>query len=350
MALTPRHARRAGRARARGAHLRHRARRRALAGVSAALPFRALPVARERRRRTRRDVGEPPVRTGSAGRRGGCRRWPSNSDVPLMRFRHVGGITTRHGRGVGVHAQADGGTRVRIVHVWDGPALAAHRRPFAATAVIGPVFVHGIASRTLAGLAARRGTTAHERRDRRLPHRASRRPIVPTSCVSPASSRRRSPASAAITPIGTGVDGAVGRAARASESAVGTLTRFDPSIFRSRNARAQVDDFDAADHLEAKRAKRLDRFGAVLACVARKLALEDAEHRPRRRGPRARRRDDGHGARRRRLRRGAGSARFLQRRAARGGRDAGARGVRRRGELQHRHRVRRARAPTPRTR
>jgi hypothetical protein len=42
---------------------------------------------------------------------------------------------------------------VRIVHSWDGP-----RWPligiFAATTVIGPLFVHGIASRTLAGLGA----------------------------------------------------------------------------------------------------------------------------------------------------------------------------------------------------
>jgi hypothetical protein len=47
---------------------------------------------------------------------------------------------------------ASEGTRVRIVHAWDGP-----RWPLvgilAATTVIGPVFVHGIASRTLAGLA-----------------------------------------------------------------------------------------------------------------------------------------------------------------------------------------------------
>jgi coenzyme Q-binding protein COQ10 len=45
------------------------------------------------------------------------------------------------------------GTHVRIVHVWDGPAWPAVGSP-AATLVIGPVFVHGIASRTLAGLAA----------------------------------------------------------------------------------------------------------------------------------------------------------------------------------------------------
>ena len=47
---------------------------------------------------------------------------------------------------------AAGGTLVRILHAWDGP-----RWPvigiFAATSIIGPVFIHGIASRTLACLA-----------------------------------------------------------------------------------------------------------------------------------------------------------------------------------------------------
>jgi hypothetical protein len=71
--------------------------------------------------------------------------------APSIRFRHVAGIT----KGMEVewefHAASEG-TRVRIVHAWDGP-----RWPLvgvvAATMVIGPVFVHGIASRTLAGLA-----------------------------------------------------------------------------------------------------------------------------------------------------------------------------------------------------
>ena len=70
---------------------------------------------------------------------------------PAVRFRHIGGITT----GMDVEwtfEPAAAGTHVRILHVWDGP-----RWPLvgavAATAVIGPVFVHGIASRTLAGLA-----------------------------------------------------------------------------------------------------------------------------------------------------------------------------------------------------
>ena len=61
---------------------------------------------------------------------------------------------------------------------------------------------------------------------------------------------------------------------RAERSAVRSLTRFDPSIFRSHNA-AEVGDFVATDHLEAKRAKRLDRFGQF-SVVAARQALEDA--------------------------------------------------------------------------
>ena len=41
------------------------------------------------------------------------------------------------------------------MHEWSGPPWPLIRRP-AADWVIGPVFVHGIASRTLAGLKARR--------------------------------------------------------------------------------------------------------------------------------------------------------------------------------------------------
>jgi coenzyme Q-binding protein COQ10 len=74
-----------------------------------------------------------------------------NGAAPAVRFRHIGGIT----KGMDVEwrfESRDGGTQVELVHAWDGP-----RWPligvFAATAVIGPVFVHGIAARTLAGLA-----------------------------------------------------------------------------------------------------------------------------------------------------------------------------------------------------
>jgi ribosome-associated toxin RatA of RatAB toxin-antitoxin module len=68
-----------------------------------------------------------------------------------VRYRHIRGIT----RGMDViwRLVPEGSrTRVTIVHEWDGP-----RWPLisgvAANLVIGPVFVHGIASRTLAGIA-----------------------------------------------------------------------------------------------------------------------------------------------------------------------------------------------------
>jgi hypothetical protein len=44
-------------------------------------------------------------------------------------------------------------TEVTIVHEWPGPRWPLIG-PAAASWVIGPVFIHGIASRTLAGLAA----------------------------------------------------------------------------------------------------------------------------------------------------------------------------------------------------
>ncbi len=85
----------------------------------------------------------------------------------------------------------------------------------------------------------------------------------------------------AITPIGiTGRN--LWDGVRAERSAVRSLTRFDPSIFRSHNA-AEVNDFVPSDHLEAKRAKRLDRFGQF-SVVAARQALEDAQARPRVRG------------------------------------------------------------------
>jgi len=95
----------------------------------------------------------------SANRPFGLANWPTwwlsemsvSERDPSVRFRHVGGITT----GMDVEwsfAPVTGGTHVRILHAWDGP-----RWPLigvaAAALVIGPVFVHGIASRTLEGLA-----------------------------------------------------------------------------------------------------------------------------------------------------------------------------------------------------
>jgi 3-oxoacyl-[acyl-carrier-protein] synthase II len=77
----------------------------------------------------------------------------------------------------------------------------------------------------------------------------------------------------AITPIGVTGDG-LWAGIRRERSVVRALTRFDPSPFRSHLA-AEVDDFVALDHLEARRAKRLDRFGQF-AVVAARMALDDA--------------------------------------------------------------------------
>lgn len=67
-----------------------------------------------------------------------------------VRYRHIRGIT----RGMDVlwRVVAEGtGTRATIVHEWEGPRWPLIRTP-AADWVIGPVFVRGIASRTLAGI------------------------------------------------------------------------------------------------------------------------------------------------------------------------------------------------------
>ncbi len=89
----------------------------------------------------------------------GPQRWPTwwvsemvvDHAARTVHYRHVRGIT----RGMDVewsftpHAE---GTVARITHVWDGPAWPLIGA-FAATAVIGPLFVHATAQRTLAGLA-----------------------------------------------------------------------------------------------------------------------------------------------------------------------------------------------------
>ena len=80
---------------------------------------------------------------------------------PAIRFRHVGGIT----KGMEVEwsfSASAGGTHVRIVHLWDGPPIPVIGT-LAAVRVIGPVFVHGIASRTLAGLSAVADRSANQR-------------------------------------------------------------------------------------------------------------------------------------------------------------------------------------------
>lgn len=114
----------------------------------------------------------PSVVEMSAYRHFGPIAWPTwwlslmevDADRPAIRFRHIGGITKE----MDVEWSFEpvtAGTRVKIVHAWDGP-----RWPLigvqAARLVIGPVFIHGIASRTLAGLArvAEHDAAAHRER------------------------------------------------------------------------------------------------------------------------------------------------------------------------------------------
>ena len=77
----------------------------------------------------------------------------------------------------------------------------------------------------------------------------------------------------AVTPIGSGRE-QLWSGLRAQRSAVGRLTRFDPAMYRSHNA-AEVNDFDAKDYVEAKKVKRLDRYGTFSVACA-KQAIADA--------------------------------------------------------------------------
>jgi 3-oxoacyl-[acyl-carrier-protein] synthase II len=99
--------------------------------------------------------------------------------------------------------------------------------------------------------------------------------------MSPAARRVAVTGIGAVTPIGHGAEG-LWAGVLANRSAVRTVERFDPSPFPSHVA-AAVDDFDPADHLDARRARRLDRFSAFAVASAR-MAVEHAglglEHRP----------------------------------------------------------------------
>jgi 3-oxoacyl-[acyl-carrier-protein] synthase II len=76
-----------------------------------------------------------------------------------------------------------------------------------------------------------------------------------------------------VSPIGISREG-LWQGLKSGQSAVRTVTRFDPGMFRSRNA-GEVDDFHPTDYLEQKRAKRLERFGHFAVASAR-LALDDS--------------------------------------------------------------------------
>ncbi len=77
----------------------------------------------------------------------------------------------------------------------------------------------------------------------------------------------------AITGVGQGRDG-LWAGVMANRSAVRRIDRFDPSPFPSQVA-SQVEDFVPTDHLDAKRARRLDRFSQMSVAAAR-MAVADA--------------------------------------------------------------------------
>lgn len=76
-----------------------------------------------------------------------------------------------------------------------------------------------------------------------------------------------------ITPIGIGAEG-LWEGLQRRRSAVATITRFDPSPFRT-HIGAEVGDFHAGDFIEERRVRRLDRY-SQFALAASRLALEDA--------------------------------------------------------------------------
>ncbi|MES2305477.1 MAG: SRPBCC family protein [Gemmatimonadota bacterium] len=96
----------------------------------------------------------------SANRPFGPLQWPTwwlsqmwvNTEAKEIRYRHIGGITTGMDVLWTMTPTAEGLSDVIIVHEWSGPPWSLLRVP-AAELVIGPVFVHGIAARTLAGVA-----------------------------------------------------------------------------------------------------------------------------------------------------------------------------------------------------
>ena len=100
-----------------------------------------------------RPFGPPPLRYPAW--------WVAEMDVGPeareIRYRHVAGITA----GMDVRwslRETMNGVAVEVLHQWTGPAWPVVGR-FAADRVIGPVFIHGIAARTLAGIRRRAEVT-----------------------------------------------------------------------------------------------------------------------------------------------------------------------------------------------
>jgi len=77
----------------------------------------------------------------------------------------------------------------------------------------------------------------------------------------------------AVTPIGSGASGLLAGLRRGT-SAVDHLTRFDSGGYSCRIA-AEVRDFDPLQYMDARRVRRLDRFGQFSVAAARQ-AVDDA--------------------------------------------------------------------------
>lgn len=77
----------------------------------------------------------------------------------------------------------------------------------------------------------------------------------------------------AITPIGNNVD-SFWNGLKSKTVGIGPITYFDPADYKVKLA-AQVKDFDPKDYMEAKAARRMERFSQY-AVAAAKQALDDA--------------------------------------------------------------------------
>lgn len=120
-------------------------------------------------RRVLREEGEPGgdgVVMMAAYRPFGPMRWPVwwrsrmgvDRQARQITYRHIGGITTGMDVLWRIDPTPESWSDVTIVHEWNGPRWPLIGRA-AASWVIGPVFVSGIARRTLTGIAQ---ATLHE--------------------------------------------------------------------------------------------------------------------------------------------------------------------------------------------
>lgn len=117
-----------------------------------------LPHYRWVRFRSQRGFAEGTVEM-AAWRPFGVVRYPTwwvsdmwfDAEASIIHYRHIEGIT----RGMDVRWEFKPdreGTMITIVHEWAGPRWPLIG-PLAASAIIGPIFISGIARRTLAGVA-----------------------------------------------------------------------------------------------------------------------------------------------------------------------------------------------------